>query len=180
MHYFGNEAFKNKSQSSLNIMWTIFMGVVLSVVSCFAIADPLSGKQTIGFGYGATYGGLGFNIGLKSNVDMHYLAFGCIGSTRMYARGPGNSTKESNCGITIGTLREINRLCCYGVNIGQTYNSRYDGDATKNAIHIRFTYLRFFKSLGRGGLNIGMSPVISFGRGLKTRETLMVNLGMQF
>lgn len=154
-----------------------FKSLALTVtILSFTVTGTADARDwTGGFGYGATYNGLGINVGLKSDESMHYIALGCVDTPQKNLSRPNAFKKENNCGLAVGSLWTINKTCCYGINVGRT------SSPTLGQAHLRLSYIHFFRGLKKGGLNVGISPVLLFDSNTGTPEQyLLLNFGMQF
>lgn len=156
---------------------------VIALVAFFALTSQAYAAQsevTFGGGIGALYGGIGVNIGLRTDDDLKYIAAGCpaIGHS-------DNSGWKLPCGIGIGWIwsgilsKTSNRhgLGFYLGPVGVNKSEGTDDDTARYGLGVTYAY--FFKGINSKGWHIGITPAIS-REDENTKGNLLVNGGYQF
>jgi hypothetical protein len=169
----------------------IFAVALFSLLPTLVYAD----KLTVGLGFGSLYNGIGANIGLVDKNSLRYFAAGCPGLSTWESRsssGAGDvatsssdSGIETNCGLGAGYAHTGlfgtgNNRHALGLGLGISDDRRESG-IPDNGIetHLRLTYNYFPGGILKGGINLGLAPVLTVGV-RNTTQGLLLNLGFQF
>ncbi len=155
----------------------ILLGSVLALLGILFTTPASAGNQaSLGFGFGALYNGVGFNLAFPEDDDLKYVSLGCLA----FGYSSSNGT-FSNCGIGAGWMRSdilsSNGRHGLGVHVGITRNSDTDNDATEVFVGIPYSY--FFRGMDAAGSNIGLTPILGRHNG-SVGAGMLLNLGYQF
>lgn len=141
---------------------------------------------SFGLGLGAPYAGFGINLALESEYNLRYIALGCVAVSHSEIGGTAAA-----CGIGLGwinahILTQSNERHGLGIYLGpvgfKEINSFKNGSPhqiLRSIYGVGLTYAYYFKGIGNGGWNLGLTPALGPREG-EIKGFLLGQVGYQF